>query len=142
MQNNNDQKNQKIIHCFCDLFFSLVPDSAVEDLQPPSLDLSWPAIRSFNLTRATTTSIPLGPDLISSTLPAPVCNGNSYGFDLNIASCHGAWILIPRDTIARTFGVRGNGILDILTPLLFMGCKQVFMSMPVASPTSFNDMRT
>ncbi len=111
-----------------DLFFTLVPESAIEILQPPpSLDLSWPAIRFVNVTRSTTINILLSHDLTASTLPAPVCNGNLYGFNLDVASCHEAWTLIPRDTIARNFGPRGSGIFDIPTPFIFMSCKRLLI---------------
>lgn len=99
-----------------------VPESAIEILHPPpSLDLSWPATHSFNITRA----VPLGYDKIAAALSAPICNGNLYGFNLDVASCHDAWMLIPRDDIARTFGLRGHGSFDIPIPFLFMSCKRI-----------------
>lgn len=111
-----------------DLFSARVPRNVIEILQPPpSLDLSWPTIRSSNITGATTINISHSHDLTASTLPAPVCNGNLYGFNLDIASCHQVWTLIPRDTVARTFGIRGDGIFDIPTPFLFMSCKRVLI---------------
>ena len=125
-----------------DPFFTMMSNSAIEILQPPaSLNLSWPAIRSFNVTRATTTNISLSHDPISGTLPAPVCNGNLYGFNLDVASCHEAWTLLPRDTIARTFGIRGNGVFDIPTPFSFMSCKRVLISVPMTSPNRLIDKR-
>ncbi len=99
-----------------------VPESAIEILHPPpSLDLSWPAIHSSNITRA----ISLGFDQIAAAFSAPICNGNLYGFNLDVASCHEAWMLIPRDDIARTFGLRGHGSFDIPIPFLFMSCKRI-----------------
>lgn len=119
-----------------------VPESAIEILQPPpSLDLSWPAIRSLNVTGATTINVSLSHDLTASTLPTPVCNGDLYGFNLDVASCHQVWTLIPRDTIARTFGTRGNGIFDIPTPFMFMSCKRALNQIPVTSTYSLHDMR-
>lgn len=103
---------------------TVVPGSVTEILQrPPSLDSSRPASHSTtsnDTTLVTPTNKPPDTGFMS---PPPHCNGTMCGFNLNPTSCHEAWNLIPRDTIARTFGQRETGEFDIALPYRYLSCS-------------------
>lgn len=112
-----------------------LPESHITTLNHfSSSNLSWSA------QSASTKPVKIYTSLISAgnvynltnlhlAIPRYQCNGSIFGMDLNIASCVGAWGLIPISTTRRTFGKRALGTFDVPLPLRLLSSEYDLYSM-------------
>ena len=113
------------IHVGCTFLLVLPPTIVlglpyIPDLTSSSL-FSSPANKTFPAAASTTIGSSASSSNYSTGNPAPVCDGNLLGFDMNRYSCLQAWNTIPSNYRLLTFGDRLDGTFDVQLPRRFSG---------------------
>ena len=89
----------------------------------PSHRSTPPTNSSFPIMMSTSTPSPNNPMIDNILQLYPHCQGEIYGYDLNIQSCQDALQHMSADPIRRTYGTRDTGNSDIIVPHRYLSRK-------------------